>query len=182
MMIAGAHVAEDGALARPILPGSFSSVACRRHGGSAAAVVVAEVVILFARHRRACAVRRPLVWSDELASILFLWLAMLGSALAVQRGSHMRLTFLRVDGVAADSALGGGLRSERQPSFWDWCCHRHTIPAGPGLRRNPRASAGPGSVRALAILFGFVVAFASCLLRFVRHDRRETLGVIAVMA
>ena len=28
---------------------------------------------------------RPIVWNDELASILFLWLAMLGSVIALQR-------------------------------------------------------------------------------------------------
>ncbi|MDR1967237.1 MAG: TRAP transporter small permease subunit, partial [Burkholderiaceae bacterium] len=36
----------------------------------------------------------PLVWSDELASILFLWLAMLGTVLAFQRDGHMRMTAL----------------------------------------------------------------------------------------
>ncbi|MDE2398820.1 MAG: TRAP transporter large permease subunit, partial [Burkholderiales bacterium] len=35
---------------------------------------------------------RPLIWSDELASMLFLWLAMLGAAVAFQRGEHMRMT------------------------------------------------------------------------------------------
>jgi tripartite ATP-independent transporter DctM subunit len=34
----------------------------------------------------------PIVWSDELAAILFLWLAMLGSVIAFQRGEHMRMT------------------------------------------------------------------------------------------
>ena len=36
----------------------------------------------------------PLVWSDELASILFLWLAMLGAVVALRRGEHMRMTAL----------------------------------------------------------------------------------------
>ena len=36
----------------------------------------------------------PLVWTDELASILFLWLAMLGAVVAFQRGEHMRMTAL----------------------------------------------------------------------------------------
>jgi tripartite ATP-independent transporter DctM subunit len=36
----------------------------------------------------------PLVWSDELASILFLWLAMLGAAVAFRRNEHMRMTAL----------------------------------------------------------------------------------------
>ena len=34
----------------------------------------------------------PLIWSDELASILFLWLAMLGAVVAFRRGEHMRMT------------------------------------------------------------------------------------------
>jgi len=37
---------------------------------------------------------RPLTWSDELASILFLWLAMLGAVIALRRAEHMRLAFL----------------------------------------------------------------------------------------
>jgi len=34
----------------------------------------------------------PLVWSDELASMLFLWLAMLGAVIAFRRDEHMRMT------------------------------------------------------------------------------------------
>ena len=34
----------------------------------------------------------PLIWSDELASALFLWLAMLGSVVALRLGGHMRMT------------------------------------------------------------------------------------------
>src|SRR4051812_16976641 len=34
----------------------------------------------------------PLVWGDELATMVFLWLAMLGSVLALWNGEHMRLT------------------------------------------------------------------------------------------
>jgi len=37
---------------------------------------------------------RPLVWSDELASLLFLWLAMMGAVVALRRGEHMRMTAL----------------------------------------------------------------------------------------
>ena len=49
--------------------------------------VVAEVVILFVGIIARAVFNRPIIWSDELASILFLWLAMLGSAIAVQRGT-----------------------------------------------------------------------------------------------
>ena len=58
----------------------------------AALLVLAEVVILLAGVTSRYLLHTPLVWSDELASILFLWLAMLGSALAFQRGEHMRMT------------------------------------------------------------------------------------------
>jgi len=35
---------------------------------------------------------KPLMWTDELANFLFLWLAMLGTVAALRRGEHMRLT------------------------------------------------------------------------------------------
>src|SRR5436309_3319980 len=58
----------------------------------AALLVVAEIVILFAGVVARYALHRPLIWSDELASILFLWLAMLGAAVAFRRAEHMRMT------------------------------------------------------------------------------------------
>lgn len=61
-------------------------------GWVAAALVLAEIVILFIGVVARFGLHRPLVWSDELASILFLWLAMLGSVVALSRGEHMRLT------------------------------------------------------------------------------------------
>jgi tripartite ATP-independent transporter DctM subunit len=58
----------------------------------AALLVVAEIVILFAGVVARYGLRSPLIWSDELASILFLWLAMLGAAVAFRRSEHMRMT------------------------------------------------------------------------------------------
>src|ERR1035437_10021736 len=58
----------------------------------AAILVVAEIVILFAGVVARYGLHRPLIWSDELASILFLWLAMLGAAVAFRRSEHMRMT------------------------------------------------------------------------------------------
>jgi tripartite ATP-independent transporter DctM subunit len=57
-----------------------------------AALVAAEIVILLAGVVSRYLFDRPLVWSDELASILFLWLAMLGAAIALRRSEHMRMT------------------------------------------------------------------------------------------
>lgn len=58
----------------------------------AALLVLAEVVVLLMGVTSRYLLHEPLVWSDELASILFLWLAMLGSIVALQRGEHMRMT------------------------------------------------------------------------------------------
>jgi TRAP-type C4-dicarboxylate transport system permease small subunit len=58
----------------------------------AAVLVVAEIVVLFVGVVFRYALDSPLVWTGELASILFLWLAMLGSVIALQRSGHMRLT------------------------------------------------------------------------------------------
>src|ERR1044071_3376716 len=61
----------------------------------AALLVVAEIVILFAGVVARYGLHRPLIWSDELASILFLWLAMLGAVVAFRRTEHMRMTAVR---------------------------------------------------------------------------------------
>jgi tripartite ATP-independent transporter DctM subunit len=59
---------------------------------AAALLVVVEIVVLFTGVSARYFFQRPLIWSDELAGILFLWLAMLGSVVAFQRGEHMRMT------------------------------------------------------------------------------------------
>lgn len=58
----------------------------------AALLVVAEIVILFVGVVSRYVFHRPLIWSDELASILFLWLAMFGAVVAFRRSEHMRMT------------------------------------------------------------------------------------------
>ena len=70
----------------------------------AGGLVVAEIAILFGGVISRYVFDRPLVWSDELASTLFLWLAMLGAVIAFQRGEHMRMT-------ACVGMLGGSLRA-----------------------------------------------------------------------
>lgn len=61
---------------------------------AAALLVAVEVLVLLAGITARGVFDHPLIWSDELAETLFLWLAMLGAALALQRGQHMRMTAL----------------------------------------------------------------------------------------
>jgi len=58
----------------------------------AAMLIVAEVCILGAGVFSRYVMQDALVWGDELASILFLWLTMLGAVGAYLRDEHMRLT------------------------------------------------------------------------------------------
>lgn len=50
-------------------------------------VVVANVFFRYVLHH-------PLIWGDELASLAFIWMAMLGAAIAVDRHEHLRLTIV----------------------------------------------------------------------------------------
>jgi tripartite ATP-independent transporter DctM subunit len=61
----------------------------------AALLLVIIVVLLLAGVVSRYAFSLPVVWIDEVASISFLWLAMLGSAIALDRNEHLRLTLFR---------------------------------------------------------------------------------------
>ena len=58
----------------------------------AALLVLAEIVILGGGAFTRYVLHQPITWTDELASILFVWLAMLGAVIALRRGEHMQLT------------------------------------------------------------------------------------------
>ncbi|WP_158932371.1 TRAP transporter large permease subunit [Acidisphaera sp. S103] len=60
--------------------------------GLAALLVVIEVVILFVGVLWRYLLDNPLVWVEELAAILFLWLVSLGAVIALRRGEHMCMT------------------------------------------------------------------------------------------
>ncbi len=61
---------------------------------AAGLLVLVEIGVLLAGVAARYVFHAPLVWSDELASILFLWLSMLGAVVALRRGEHMRMTGL----------------------------------------------------------------------------------------
>ena len=63
----------------------------------AAGLLCALVLLLLAGVTSRYVFSLPVVWIDEAASICFLWLAMLGSAIALDRNEHLRLTlFLHI--------------------------------------------------------------------------------------
>lgn len=60
----------------------------------AALLVLAEIGVLLSGVVSRYVFHEPLIWTDELAGILFLWLAMLGAVVAFRRAEHMRMTAL----------------------------------------------------------------------------------------
>lgn len=60
----------------------------------AAILVLLEILVLFSGVISRYLIQRPLTWSDELAAVMFLWLAMLGAVIAFRRSAHMRMTAL----------------------------------------------------------------------------------------
>ncbi|MDR1533646.1 MAG: TRAP transporter small permease [Planctomycetota bacterium] len=53
-------------------------------------VFVAVLLQIFCRY----VLGSPLVWSEELSRILFIWVALIGWTLAMRHGSHLRIEFL----------------------------------------------------------------------------------------
>jgi tripartite ATP-independent transporter DctM subunit len=58
----------------------------------AAALVLADVAILLTGVIARYVFQHPLIWTDDLAQAVFLWLGMVGSVVALNRGEHMRMT------------------------------------------------------------------------------------------
>ncbi|MFG1425326.1 TRAP transporter large permease subunit [Xanthobacter sp. VTT E-85242] len=148
-----------------------------------AILVSAEILILFSGVLARYVFHQPLVWSDELASMLFLWLAMLGSAIAFQRGEHMRMTafvgalppggraFIEV--VAVSTALAFLLLI--LPAAFDYA-HEEAIVRTPALdlQNSWRASAMP-------VGLGLMTVFA--ILRLLQFaSLRLVLGALVATA
>jgi len=65
-----------------------------------AALIAVEIVVLSAGVLARYVFHAPLIWSDEVAGILFLWLGMLGAAAALGDGAHLRMTTI-IDRLSA---------------------------------------------------------------------------------
>jgi len=155
-----------------------------------ALLVAAEIGVLLAGVIARYVFHNPLIWSDELASILFLWLAMLGSAVAFERGDHMRMTAVVsklqpatrafLDVLATAAALAFLLLI--LPHAWEYAVEE-AVMRTPALEiRNS------WRVAAMAVGFGAMALFAVLRLLQVGRPRQVALalalivGLIVVMA
>jgi tripartite ATP-independent transporter DctM subunit len=92
------QLVEETSVELPRLPGVAGALQMAEQwlgsivAAAAAFLVVAEIIVLFTGVSARYLFQKPIIWSDELAGILFLWLAMLGAVVAFQRAEHMRMT------------------------------------------------------------------------------------------
>ncbi|MBX6742075.1 MAG: TRAP transporter large permease subunit [Acetobacteraceae bacterium] len=134
----------------------------------AAVLVLVETVLLLAGITARYVFNSSLVWSDELASTLFLWLAMLGAVVAFRRSEHMRMTALvtrapaRLRGFLEALAVAapiGFLLLVLQPAY-EYAVEESFI-VTPALEL-------PGSLRASALPVGIGLMLLLALLQLFR--------------
>ena len=144
--------------------------------------VVAEVVILLCGVIARYVFHTPLIWSDELASIVFLWLAMFGAAVALQRGAHMRLSYL-VDrlpptGRAIAEVLNIGIPllfvALVFSASWDYAQDQDFI--------ETPALGWSGLIRAAALPVGLLLIGLSAVVQLLKHRLRDLLGAAVILA
>lgn len=77
---------------RARLPRQVTDALMHAVGAIAALLVVLETGVLFAGVVARYVFASPILWVDEIAGAMFVWLGMLGAVLALQRDEHMRLS------------------------------------------------------------------------------------------
>jgi len=127
----------------------------------------------------------PIIWGDEVASICFIWLAMLGSVIAIDRNEHLRLTLFlkalppRAERFVETFALllvAAFLLAIAYPAY-DYAVEESfiTLPAL-GIPGSLRAAALPVGICAMAAL-----AVAHAVRRSSVRDLAICLGFIAAV-
>lgn len=150
---------------------------------AAAALVAADILLLLAGVFTRYVLHDPLVWADELAVLCFLWISMLGSALAARSDSHMRLAILvnrmapttrrRVE--AGTGLLGIVLMCSLVPPTVVYM-HEHWHTLTPALRISE-------GLRASALLVGIALMLTALVPRWLRSlDAASFLVAVASTA
>ncbi len=148
----------------------------------AALLVVAEIVILFAGVVARYALGSPLVWSDELASILFLWLAMLGAVVAFRRSEHMRMTAVVSRFSGKRRAFLEALALAAALAFLCFMVKPAYEYAAEEIFITTPALEIPNTWRAAAIPVGFALMILAGLFRLLRTPVVSSLLAIAFVA
>ncbi len=148
----------------------------------AAGLLVVEMAILLTGVVARYLFHHPLIWSDELASVLFIWLSMLGAVLALRHGEHMAMTALvnrraepvrRLLHLLALCATLGFLLAILHPA-WEYAQDESMATImSLDISQGWRTAAMPVGI---ALMIGTV------LLRIAGHCRRQALFGLAAVA
>jgi tripartite ATP-independent transporter DctM subunit len=144
----------------------------------AALLVIVEIAILSAGVFTRYVLGNPLVWSDELATIVFLWLAMLGAVVAYRRGEHISLSVLvrrspprtRAILEAISSVVTAIFVIELMPATFKFF-NQEVIDLTPALNV-------PRSYEVLAIIVCLVLILVLALLRLSEQDPKVVGSVV----
>jgi len=144
--------------------------------------MAAEVFLLLVGVISRYVFRAPIIWSDELASIIFLWLAMLGAAVALQRGKHMRLSY-------AVGRLPPALRSVAEvlaiglPVLFVACTFAAALDYAEDQSFIETPALGwSGLIRAAALPTGLALIALAGLVQILQHRMRDVLAAAAILA
>jgi tripartite ATP-independent transporter DctM subunit len=147
----------------------------------AAGLVAAEIVILFGGVVSRYVFGRPLVWSDELASTLFLWLAMLGAVIAFRRDEHMRMTAFVASSGARMRAMADGFASAASLAFLlliAWPAYQY---AREELPITTSALEITDAWRAAALPTGIALMIVFAVIRLARDRSVRSLGLSFIL-
>jgi tripartite ATP-independent transporter DctM subunit len=144
----------------------------------AAFLVLVEVVILAAGVFTRYVMRQPLSWTDELATILLLWLAMLGAVVAYRRSEHIRLSVVLRRCSAARRALLETISSVITAIFV-----LELMPASVAYFQQEQIDLSPAlsipqSYVVLAVIVGLALILVLALLRLTEGDPKVVAGVV----
>ena len=151
----------------------------------AAILVLAEIGILSVGVFARFVLNVPLVWSDELSGILFLWLAMLGAVIALQRGEHMRMSALVNLLPPRAAVLLQAITTGAVALFLVLL-----LPSAAQYAEQQAVITSPAlglsdMIRTAALPVGTALMLVACLLHAARHSWRDltiTAAVLVVMA
>jgi tripartite ATP-independent transporter DctM subunit len=147
-----------------------------------ALLVAAEIAVLLAGVVGRYVFHTPLIWSDELASILFLWLAMLGAAVAFDKGEHMRMTAVVGKLAPATRAFTDVLATVAALAFLVLMLpHALEYAHEEAIMRTPALDL-PNSWRVAAIAVGMGMMALLSMLRLAQYADRKTVGKALALA
>jgi tripartite ATP-independent transporter DctM subunit len=148
----------------------------------AALAVVAEIVILLTGVISRFVFNHPLTWSDELATITFLWLAMLGSVMALRRGQHMRMTAVLERFGGANRGVVEAIGSVAPALFLAFVLWPSVeFAQDQSFVRTPALDLND-ALRASALPVGVALMLAASLIRCLNHGLRDVVLALVVLA